>query len=259
MRILLHFIPLPCTCTTVVYQLPGLYCTQYSSTCTTKEKSASFFSLSACVLEIHHVYRRAAVVDTEKEDVCITFITLRQFYVSIKYATWEPRICFDQGVLLHLLFSQFLCTRQETLSIGTLRARAFEAQTWVKVQLDNLGALPDEDSDRDLEAGWVSSYSSVLIPCLLPSFLMLVTCLPVLVFLACFFPEEWWARSTDIPMHRPGMYVVCYLVPGTILLPDSVQRTQTLCYLWSYSRCQRVTSHGGSWLSRSRVYCRAVS
>ena len=47
----------------------------------------------------------------------------------------------------------FLCTRQETLSLGNLRARAFEAQRWVKVQLDSLGAVPDEDSDRDLEAG----------------------------------------------------------------------------------------------------------
>ncbi|CAM9212307.1 unnamed protein product [Laminaria digitata] len=43
---------------------------------------------------------------------------------------------------------------EETLSIGILRARAFEAQRWVKVQLDSLGAVPDEDSDRDLEAGF---------------------------------------------------------------------------------------------------------
>lgn len=53
----------------------------------------------------------------------------------------------------YVCYIAILCTQQETLSIGTLRARAFEAQTWVKVQLDNLGALPDEDSDRDLEAG----------------------------------------------------------------------------------------------------------
>ena len=46
-----------------------------------------------------------------------------------------------------------MCTRQDSEFIGILRARAFEAQRWVKLQLDSLGEVPDEDSDRDIEAG----------------------------------------------------------------------------------------------------------
>ena len=97
----------------------------------------------------------------------------------------------------------FLCTRQETLSLGNLRARAFEAQRWVKVQLDSLGAVPDEDSDRDLEAGWASC-SPVLVSYLWPSSFFLVRRL----FFACFL--FWKSDVHAAPMYR--CIVICMLI-----------------------------------------------